>query len=422
MDAALLLAALASRAGDRVDLLAYDRAVRARVEGVPATGLLPALVQAMAPLDASLVEPDYRGHGRRRSSPARPRRSLVVLLTALDTAPVEEGLLPVLGQLTRRHGVVLASVADPRVAEMAAGRGDAAAVYDAAAADRAGAGAGAARARCCAAGASRSSTRPRPARPGWPTATSRSRPPAGSDPARSRSDRRPGGLAGAGDAHRSRRPGRRGRRAPRRRRGTPATPAAPMPTRAQVGRPDGVTNASTTPETARVAARPSASAPAAWPSSASACDRVRGPGSIQAQPSRSPAPAATKTQVSSSRPCGRISPKNTSSRPPAAISPPDTPTLSAFGPEDPEDRARPAPRGPARARRPTRCWSRPGRRTTRPAPTSSSPRSRARRAGGSAPARRCSPAPAASRPPTSRRPARPARRPTPTGTHHRALR
>jgi uncharacterized protein (DUF58 family) len=136
MDAALLLAALAARAGDRVDLLAYDRTVRARVEGVPATGLLPALVQAMAPLDATLVEPDYRGMvtsvlGR------VSRRALVVLLTALDTAPVEEGLLPVLGRLTRRHQVVLASVSDPRVAEMAAARGDVDAVYDAAAAERA---------------------------------------------------------------------------------------------------------------------------------------------------------------------------------------------------------------------------------------------------------------------------------------------
>ncbi|HEX6936461.1 MAG TPA: DUF58 domain-containing protein [Actinomycetes bacterium] len=136
MDAALLLAALAARAGDRVDLLAYDRAVRARVEGVPATGLLPALVQAMAPLEAALVEPDYRGMAGAVLTRAS-RRSLVVLLTALDTAPVEEGLLPVLGQLTRRHLVMLASVADPRVEEMAAARGDVDAVYDAAAAERA---------------------------------------------------------------------------------------------------------------------------------------------------------------------------------------------------------------------------------------------------------------------------------------------
>ena len=136
MDAALLLAALASRAGDRVDLLVYDRSVRARVQGVTGDGLLPALVQAMAPIDASLVEPDYRGMVATVLARAS-RRSLVVLLTALDTAPVEEGLLPVLAQLTRRHRVVVASVADPRVEEMASARGDADAVYDAAAAERA---------------------------------------------------------------------------------------------------------------------------------------------------------------------------------------------------------------------------------------------------------------------------------------------
>ncbi len=136
MDASLLLAALAARAGDRVDLLAYDRAVRARVEAAPAAALLPALVQAMAPLDASLVELDYAGMVATILSRAS-RRSLVVLLTALDSALVEEGLLPVLGQLTRRHQVVVASVADPRMDEMASARGDLDAVYDAASAERA---------------------------------------------------------------------------------------------------------------------------------------------------------------------------------------------------------------------------------------------------------------------------------------------
>jgi uncharacterized protein (DUF58 family) len=136
MDAALLLAALAARAGDRVDLLAYDRSVRARLDGVAAAELLPALVQAMAPLEAALVEPDYAGMVRTvLAGPSR--RSLVVLLTALDAAPVEEGLLPAVGPLLRRHQVVLASVADPRVARMARSRGDAEAVYDAASAEQA---------------------------------------------------------------------------------------------------------------------------------------------------------------------------------------------------------------------------------------------------------------------------------------------
>ena len=136
MDAALLLAALASRAGDRVDLLAYDRRVRARVEGASATELLPTLVEAMAPLEPELVESDYAGMMATVLARAS-RQSLVVLLTGLDATPVQEGLLPVLPMLVRQHRVVVASVGDPRVEEMAGGRGDAEAVYDAAAAERA---------------------------------------------------------------------------------------------------------------------------------------------------------------------------------------------------------------------------------------------------------------------------------------------
>jgi uncharacterized protein (DUF58 family) len=135
MDAALLLAALAARAGDRVDLLAMDRRERARVEGASRTELLPALVEAMAPLEPDLVEADWTGIVatiRQRLS----RRALVVLLTSLESAAVEEGLLPVVHRLTSHHRVLVASVADPQLATMAQGRGEAYAVYRAAAAER----------------------------------------------------------------------------------------------------------------------------------------------------------------------------------------------------------------------------------------------------------------------------------------------
>ena len=62
-------------------------------------------------------------------------RCLVVLLTDLNPAVIEEGLLPRLGPLVSRNMVMIAAVADPRVAEMAAARGDAARLYDAAAAE-----------------------------------------------------------------------------------------------------------------------------------------------------------------------------------------------------------------------------------------------------------------------------------------------
>lgn len=135
MDAALLLATLATRAGDRLDLLAYDRRVRASVQRRTAGDVLPALVNAMAPLEAELVELDAGGMASAVLQRA-PQRSLVVLLTALDASPVEEGLLPVLPLLSRHHSLLVASVADPRIAEMAAGRGTVDAVYEAAAAAR----------------------------------------------------------------------------------------------------------------------------------------------------------------------------------------------------------------------------------------------------------------------------------------------
>jgi len=136
MDAALLLGALASRAGDRVDMLAYDRRVRARVEGASRTEVLPAMVQAMAPLEPELIECDAAGMVSTLLSRVR-QRCLVVLLTELNGAALEEGLLPLLPQLTSRHLVMLAAVGDPRVGEMAGARGDLASVYDAAAAERA---------------------------------------------------------------------------------------------------------------------------------------------------------------------------------------------------------------------------------------------------------------------------------------------
>ena len=136
LDAALLLTALASRAGDRVDLLAVDREVRAAVKGAGRDELLARVVDAMALLEPALVESDGRllvSEVLRRSR----RRSLVVLFTTLDTAALQEGLLPVLSSLTSRHTVVLAAVGDPRVEQMLRGRGDVEAVYDAAAAERA---------------------------------------------------------------------------------------------------------------------------------------------------------------------------------------------------------------------------------------------------------------------------------------------
>ena len=136
IEASLLLGALASRAGDRVDLLVHSRTVRARVRGASRTRLLGELVEVLAPLQPDLVETDWDAVVAEVRATAR-QRCLVVLLTALDSAAVEVGLLPALGQLTARHTVVLASVDDPALRRMAAARADADQVYAAAAAEAA---------------------------------------------------------------------------------------------------------------------------------------------------------------------------------------------------------------------------------------------------------------------------------------------
>ena len=95
MDAALLLAALAARAGDHVDFLAHDRLSRAGVFNASRTELLAQLVEAMAPLQPALVESDARAMAaavRRRIR----QRALVVLLTDLNASALDEGLMAVL--------------------------------------------------------------------------------------------------------------------------------------------------------------------------------------------------------------------------------------------------------------------------------------------------------------------------------------
>ena len=136
MEAALLLAVLAERGGDRVDFLAFDRRPRARAGSAASGNLLGQLVQAMAPLEAELIEMDWQGiPGQVRAVSAH--RSLVVLLTTLDGGAPEEGLIPVAARLARQHVVVVAAVRDPLLGQMLKERDTAAGVFRAAAAERA---------------------------------------------------------------------------------------------------------------------------------------------------------------------------------------------------------------------------------------------------------------------------------------------
>jgi uncharacterized protein (DUF58 family) len=139
LDAALLLGTLASRAGDKVDLIAVDDRPRLLTHGSGGSeghaDALGGLLESMAGLHARLVETDARRLVAEVLRRVR-QRALIVLFTTLDEAAITEGLLPVLPSLTRKHVVMLASVADPQVLAMLDRSDDARSAYDAAAAER----------------------------------------------------------------------------------------------------------------------------------------------------------------------------------------------------------------------------------------------------------------------------------------------
>jgi uncharacterized protein (DUF58 family) len=135
MESALLLAALADRAGDQVHLLMFDRVVRARVSGVRGTRLLPALVDAMADVEPQLIDTDWDA-ALAQASRLTSHASLVVLLTALDAARASRALLSRLPAVTARGRVLVGAVTDVMLEQRAAERERSDDLWLAAAAER----------------------------------------------------------------------------------------------------------------------------------------------------------------------------------------------------------------------------------------------------------------------------------------------
>jgi uncharacterized protein (DUF58 family) len=135
IEASLLLAALAAKAGDRVQVTAFDREERARAAGSSGASVIPTLAHVIAPVEPALVEPDWQGV-LRLAQERLGQRALIVLLTTVDTSAVDSGLLDCVTALTRDHLVMIASVADPDLDEMLAGREETHDLYTAGAAAR----------------------------------------------------------------------------------------------------------------------------------------------------------------------------------------------------------------------------------------------------------------------------------------------
>lgn len=136
IEAALLLAALASHAGDRVDVVALDNVMRAQVRGQSGPALMSAMADALAPVEAELIESDWTLMASVAQS-TLSQRSLVVILSALDGATgVDPAMLRSLSALARTHTVVLGAATDPDLESLRRNRQDAEAVYLAASADQ----------------------------------------------------------------------------------------------------------------------------------------------------------------------------------------------------------------------------------------------------------------------------------------------
>src|SRR3954469_14227993 len=119
MDAVMMLTAVASRLGDRAGLVAFDQSVRAIVAPGHGGDQLSRVTEAMFALEPELVESDYRGAFVQTLARFR-RRALLVVLSELSEAPVQETLLPALPLVARDHLVLVAGIRDPNVDEWAA--------------------------------------------------------------------------------------------------------------------------------------------------------------------------------------------------------------------------------------------------------------------------------------------------------------
>ncbi|MYM20827.1 DUF58 domain-containing protein [Brevibacterium sp. 5221] len=134
LEAAMLLAALAAGAGDRVDVIVADARVRARVGPLTGADPLGRLSHELAPVYPELYDADWPAIASAVLATA-PSHALVVLVTALDTETIARDLLPALPVLRARHTVTLAAPSDPDLEPMAGPRATPAQVYRAAAAE-----------------------------------------------------------------------------------------------------------------------------------------------------------------------------------------------------------------------------------------------------------------------------------------------
>ena len=133
IETALLLAALADRAGDKVHVLAVDSRVRARVSGVRGAKIIESLAHAFTDISPRLDVTDWTEAAAAVEQTVR-HPAFVVLATKIPPAGMETEFTDAIARLAERHTVLVASATDPDELRARSGRSDAEEVFLAASA------------------------------------------------------------------------------------------------------------------------------------------------------------------------------------------------------------------------------------------------------------------------------------------------
>ena len=135
LNAALLLAHVAARGGDRVGLFAFSDRPRAALAPSTGRGATARIVRATSDVHAELVESDYEAAFTRLGHQLR-RRTLIVVFTQVHDDVSADALVRYTRGLLPRHLPLIILLRDPEIEDMARMRpaDDASALYRRAAA------------------------------------------------------------------------------------------------------------------------------------------------------------------------------------------------------------------------------------------------------------------------------------------------
>ena len=119
LSSALVLADVASRAGDRVGAMVFDDQLRVLVPAQRGIAALHALRTALVPVQPTLVEPDYAAAFRALALRQR-KRALLVMLTDVIDARAARALLAHLSRGTSRHLAIVVALRNEALMHAAA--------------------------------------------------------------------------------------------------------------------------------------------------------------------------------------------------------------------------------------------------------------------------------------------------------------